>query len=154
MSFARIRLIAAILLFLAWIAYLGYTAATNYWNKPDLVSRAQLTEATALVVADLTTDEEGKPKVLTKITHRLSVSGPVAGTEIVVENLPSAQPPGKPFPGPGEYLLPLIATGDRVYRIAGLPRSPGYPPMQFVRPVIYPWTEAVKAQIQKLGYGL
>lgn len=154
MSFARIRLVVALVAFLGWLSYLAYAVGYNTWKKPDLVSRAQLTEAVVLIVADVQTDDEGKPKPLAKVTARLSNGGPTGGDEIVVENLPSAQPPGKAFPGPGQYLIPLVpfGAGEKAFRIAGLPRSPGYPASPFVRPVVYPWTEAVQTQLRSLGY--
>jgi hypothetical protein len=154
MSFARWRLVIALAAFVGWLSWLGYAVAYNFWRKPDIVSRAQLTEADVLVVAAVTTDDAGKPKSQARVVTRLSQGGPVAGDEIAVDNLPSAQPPGKAFPGPGEYLIALNPVGaDRKsFRIAGLPRSPGYPPTQFVRPVVYPWTTDVQKQLQSLGY--
>lgn len=152
MSFARIWLIVALALFLGWLGYLGYAVWYNTARKPDLVSRAQLTEAVVLVVADVGTDDEGQPRPLVTVATRLSKDGPTGGEEIVVENLPSAQPPGRPFPGAGKYLLPLVPSGVKAFRLAGLPRSPGYPPAQTVRPILYPWDDAVQAQLRTLGY--
>ena len=154
MSFARLRLVVALVAFVAWLSWLGYAVGYNFWYKPDLVSRAQLTEADVLVVAAVQTDEEGKPKPRAKVTARLSKDGPVSGDEILIDKLPSAQPPGKSFPGSGEYLIPLVPLGaDRKsFRIADLPRSPGYPPAQFLRPVVYPWTADVQKQLRSLGY--
>lgn len=155
MNWLRLRLALAAAVFVGWLSWLGYAVSVNTWRKPELVSRAQLTEAVVLVVATVRTDDEGKPRPQAKVTERLSAGGPTDGTEIIVDNLPSAQPPGQPFPGPGEYLLPLVPAGaaEHSFRVADLPRSPGYPPARFVRPVIYPWTEAVQVQLRSLGIG-
>ena len=72
---------------------------------------------------------------------------------MTVANLPSALPPGaKGFPEKGgQFLLPLVgdATG---YRVAGLPRSPGYEPADATtRPPVYPWTDDTRAQLKGLG---
>lgn len=153
MTFARLRLAAAALLFVGWLAWM----ATAVWRKdtPDKVSRAQLTAADALVVADLTAGEDGLPRPTAKVVHRLSAAGPTAGTEIRVQNLPSAVVPGKGFPGAGQYLLALGGgdLGDLgVYRVAGLPRSPGYEEVSPKLPVVYPWTPDVQAQLRSLKY--
>jgi hypothetical protein len=152
MSFARVRLYLALALFFGWLCWLAVAVYYNTYRKPDLVSRAQLTEAVVLVVADVGTDDEGQPKPMVTVVTRLSKGGPADGEEVVVENLPSAQPPGRPFPGGGRYLLPLVPSGVKAFRIAGLPRSPGYPSAQTVRPIVYPWDDAVQAQLRKLGY--
>jgi hypothetical protein len=152
MTFARMRFAAALAVFVGWLGWLGYAVYVNTFHKPVLVSRAQLTDAVVLVVADVPADEEGKPRPLVTVATLLSKGGPAAGAEIVVENLPAAQPPGKPFPGPGPYLLPLVPSGEKAFRVAALPRSPGYPAANTVRPLIYPWDEAVQKQLRVLGY--
>jgi hypothetical protein len=47
-------------------------------------------------------------------------------------------------------LLPLVALTNGSYRVAGLPRSPGYEAATPERPVIYPWTEDVQKQLRTL----
>jgi hypothetical protein len=154
MNFARVKLIIALVAFLGWLSYLGYAVWYNTFHKPTILSRAQLSEAVVLVTAEVTTDAEGLARQRVKVAQRLSKDGPTTGEEITIENLPSAQPPGLPFPGAGVYLLPLVPQGaERTsFRLAGLPRSPGYPAAQFVRPVLYPWSEAVQIQLRNLGY--
>ena len=116
-------------------------------------------------------------------TLAVSAVGPTDG-DIQVSNLAVARPPSDgPFPGDGEYLLPLepgLKPGE--YNVAGWPRSPGvrefhpgeelkyteeetgpdgkprtvfksYTPPQHIRPpLVYPWNDAVQAQLRKLGY--
>jgi hypothetical protein len=154
MTFARVRFAVALAVFVGWLAYLGYAVWCNTFHKPELVSRAQLTEAVVLVVADVKVDDEGKPSSEVTVSALLSRGGPKPGDAVQVARLPAAQPPGQPFPGPGQYLLPLVPDGAEPnrFKVAGLPRSPGYPAIDPVRPVIYPWNEAVQAQLRKLGY--
>lgn len=150
MTFARLRLACAALLFVGWLAWL----AAAVWQKdnPDKVSRAQLTAAEAVVVAEVTAAEDGLPQPKAKVVIRLSATGPAAGTEILVPNLPSAVVPGKGFPGAGRYLLALAGGDLGVFRVAGLPRSPGYEETSPKLPTVYPWTPEVQAQLRKLKY--
>jgi hypothetical protein len=71
---------------------------------------------------------------------------------VEVLNLPAAKPPGTAdlFPGAGRYLLPLVGDG-KTFRVAGLPRSPGYEPTTPVRPPVYKWDADTQAQLRGLG---
>ena len=151
MSGARIRLILAAALFLGWMVWLALAVADKGSVVP--VSRAQLTEATILVTAEVTA-VEGKPNSKVKVVSRLTSTGPTDETEIDVMNLKDAVVPGKGFPGDGVYLLPLVARGGTGFDIAGLPRSPGYEATNPMHPVIYPWNEATRVQLKALGFGL
>ena len=148
MTFARVRLLLAAALFFGWMAWLG--TAVLQRGSVLLVSRAQVTGATHLVVAAVTAGNDGLPMTKTKVIETLR--GDVTVGEIDVTNLHAAQPPGASgFPGAGEYLLPLTANADgKTFVVAGLPRSPGYEPAMPQRPVIYPWTDDVKKQVSHL----
>lgn len=148
MKFQRLLFVAALTLFVAW---LGWLATAVFATKPTIVSRAQLTEATVLVVAELTVDDSGQPRSPATVLFCLTPDGPAANTAIDVTNLPAASVPGKPLPGGGQYLLPLVPAGT-AYRIAGLPRSPGYDLGPTDPPLIYPWTADVQAQLKRYGY--
>jgi hypothetical protein len=149
MSGARIRLIVAAVLFLGWMVWLALAVADK--GSVDPVSRAQLTEATILVTAEVTS-VEGKPARKVKVVQRLSATGPADGAEIDVANLSQAVVPGKGFPGDGVYLLPLVPRDGSGFSLAGLPRSPGYEPANPPHPSIYPWNEATRVQLKALGY--
>jgi hypothetical protein len=157
--------------FLGWIGYLGYAVAVHRLNPPHIVSRSQLVEAEYLVVVEVTLDGD-KPAPTVTVDRRLDGRGPESGP-IVVKNLPEATTPAnRPLPGPGKYLLPLVPedrnTDPRTgpYKIAGWPRGlgesttqPGYEftdgdgQVRHVRPPLaYPWTEAVRKQVEGLGY--
>jgi hypothetical protein len=154
MNFVRVRFWIALALFLGWLSWLGYAVWYNQYRRPDALSRAQLTGADLLVVAEVKTNSDGQPEKTVVVTKCISGKGPAVGQAISIGNLASAQPPGRTFPGPGEYLLPLIASGTAAdsFLIGELPRSPGHSPTRFVRPVVYPWNEAVQTQLRTLGY--
>lgn len=148
MSRSRILLIAATVAFLAWLGWLAVAVAQK--GKSPVISRAQLTAATHLLVVEVSVGDDGLPKSEAKVTRVLRGEGLPAGTTIEIANLPSALPPGASgFPGPGEYLIPVVADVATV-RVAGLPRSPGYEPTTPVRPAVYVWNAATEAQLRGL----
>ena len=149
MTLVRLRFAVALVVFLAWLGWLAVAVAKK--GEPVL-SRAQLLNATHLVVADVTLGDGGLPSTTATVVEVLRGDGVPAGP-ITVLNLDLALPAGaKAFPGPGVYLLPLTSDG-RTFRVAGLPRSPGYEPAESARPVIYPATEATRAQARRLAGG-
>lgn len=155
MTFARLRLVAAALLFVGWLGWLGWAV----WNKGtvQIVSRAQLAAATHLVVARVSAGDDGQPSPRVTVTDVLQApDGDRPAGELEVERLPAAVTPlpvagESRTPPPGEYLLPLVKTDAGRYRLAGLPASPGYAATNPERPRIYPWTADVQAQLRKLG---
>jgi hypothetical protein len=153
MTRARAFLLVTAVLFVAWLAWLGYAVYIARFSPdpPVVVSRAQLTAATHLVVADVAIDSQGYPAPGPRVVEVLKGDGPAVGSAITVHRLGSAKPPGPgPFPGPGQYLLPLVGDGS-TFSIAGLPRSPGYEPGSVERPAVYRWTEDTRAQLRGLG---
>jgi hypothetical protein len=155
MTIARLRLIGAAVLFVGWLGWLGYAV----WNKGtvQIVSRAQLTAATHLVVAEVAVGPDGQPLPRVTVTEVIQApEGDQPTGELEVERLPSAMTPlpvvGETrTPPAGMYLLPLVKTDAGRYRLAGLPASPGYPPREPDRPRIYPWTADVQTQLRKVG---
>ena len=149
MTLARLRLVLAALLFVGWLSWLGY--AVSWRASVPIVSRGQLAGATHLVVVDVSADTQGLPAPMATVTQVLHGTGIAKGATIEVLNLPSAQPPIGGFAGSGQYLLPLVGEG-KLFRVAGLPRSPGYDASMPTRPVIYPWSDDVRAQLKQLGW--
>lgn len=151
MSFARVKLVLAAAVFLAWLGWLAAAVATKGTVQP--VSRAQLTAAEVLVVAEVRVAESGQPTPAAKIVKLLR--GDAAVGEIEVVNLPSSATPlpvGETrTPAAGQYLLALVKVEPGKYRVAGLPASPGYPATTPERPLIYPWAADVQGQLRKLG---
>ena len=136
----KLRLIAAALLFVGWMSWLGYAALSK--SREPVVSRAQTAGAQVAVVATLSGDES--PKSAT-VTEPLSAGAPGVGTPLDVVNLDNLQG----YSGPGEYLLLLEKQGDR-YRVVGQQRSPGYDLAGAGKAHIYRWSEDVKAQAKKV----
>ena len=149
---ARIRLGVAIVLFLSWLGWLALAVAEK--GKTPVVSRAQLAGANLVVLGRVDADPEdpSAPGTTVQVTSVLSGDPTVAGKTLSVMNLRSASPPGASgFPGTGDYVLALVSDG-KTFRVAGLPRSPGYGEAMPPRPVIYRWTPAMEAQMKGLGY--
>jgi hypothetical protein len=153
MSRNRVVLAVAAAAFLGWLGWLGYAVYKARFtpDRPIVLSRAQLTAATHLLVARVDVAPDGLPAPSAKVIEVLKGDGVAANVEVEVVNLPSAKPPGPGgFPGPGAYLLPLVRDGGTFW-VAGLPRSPGYEPARPERPPIYAWNEDSRAQLRGLG---
>jgi hypothetical protein len=141
MTFAKVRLLAAGILFFAWIAVLGYMAFTT--GKPVVISRPQILVSSLIVVAQVNSfdgpvkvvDAPGDPQEADKLT----------GNEIVVTNLAAAEVRGAERV-PGLYILPLQRTGD-TYQVAPTPPSPGFHSGPAGSPRIYPANSQTLAQL-------
>lgn len=150
MSGPRLRLALAALAFFGWIAWLAVTVWGN--GKVPVVSRAQLTAATCLVVADLVIDDQNLPAQKVTVTIVVSGTGPAIGETIVVVNLSKAIAAGRyATPQSGPHLIPLAKSADGSFKVAGLPPSPGYNLQDPDRPLVYPWNDDVKKQLRGLG---
>lgn len=147
MSAARARMVLAAVLFAAWIGWLGY--AVSQKGRVQILSRAQFAGAPVWVVAEVTVDGGGLPVGTVRVKETLRGQAPAV---LSVRNLSSAVTPlpvtgDSRTPPAGDYLLALEPLSDGNYRIAGLPRSPGYEPQMPTRAVIYPWTDDVRRQL-------
>ena len=151
MSFARIRLVIAAVLFFGWLAWLG--VAVGQKGTVQIVSSAQLTAATHVVVGTVTLDASGRadPKVQIREVFRSLDADKIQGG-ITIERVDKCVTPlpvnGSRDLAAGDYLFLLIKDGT-TFRVAGLPRSPGVEASTPERPIAYPWTEDVKAQLRK-----
>ena len=152
MTLARLRLFAAAAAFVGWLAWLAVAVA--YKGTVQLVSTAQLTDATHVVVATVAATDTGDVVPKAKVVRVLKGDGLTGGEELEVDRLDKAV---TPWPvndsraiAAGEYVLPLVKTPFG-FRVAGLPRSPGFEGARPDRPVVYPWTEDVKVQLRKYG---
>jgi hypothetical protein len=133
-------LVVAAGLFVAWLGYLAYLAATT--RKPIVLSRPQFLVADLIVVAEV--DRlDGQPTVRQVVWPEGDKAPDVAGKPIPVKNLAEASGWDKP----GEYVLALMSEKDGGYRIAPTPPSPGYHGNHGSRPRIYPLTPETRAQL-------
>ena len=139
--------------YLGWLGWLGYAVYGARWaaDRTPVVSRAQLVGATHLLVCDVTTGADGLPEAQARVAEVLRGDGVKAGDAVAVWNLPSALPAGTDAMPAGRYLLPVV-SGGAGYKVAGLPRSPGYEPADGVRPVVYRWTPGLEAALRALGF--
>jgi hypothetical protein len=148
MTAPRMRLAVATVLFVAWLGWLAYLAATD--ARPPVVSGPQLLAASAEVVAHVEAGPGGQLPQQITIDRVLRGEGLTAGQSIRVANL--ADSVG--YAGPGLYLVPLApleggpAGGEPAYRIPWPARSPGSESRAAapLRALIYPWSEAVRKQ--------
>jgi hypothetical protein len=136
----RVRLLVASVLFIAWMAYLGYAALTK--SHSPIVSHIQVAAAPLAVVADVGTNAEGAPSPEAKVVESLTPGGPPPGTVLRIPNLPAA----RGFVGTGQYLLLL----DSQFYIVGQLRSPGNDVAGYGIPDIYRWSDDVRKQYEKL----
>ncbi len=148
----RVLLAAAVAAYVAWLGWLGYAVYGARWaaDRTPVVSRAQLVGATHLLVCEVAVGPDGLPLVAATVAEVARGEDVKPGDVIDVWNLPSALPAGSDALPAGRYLLPLVGGGGG-YKVAGLPRSPGYEPAQGVRPVVYRWTPGMAAQLRALG---
>jgi hypothetical protein len=151
----RVLLVVAVAAFVGWLGWLGVAVYQARWADPNpVVSRAQLTAATHILVADVDIAPDGYPTGEVRVTKVLRGAGIEAGDLVEVLNLKAALPPGEEhFPGPGVYLIPVVREADRgPFVVAGVPRSPGYDPVSArVTPAVYRWNADTEAQLRGLG---
>ena len=148
MQFARARLWVASLLFAAWVGWLGYQAWSRGRDYPVL-SHSQFLVSTLDVIADVkaTADGTADPVVTVREVHWPAGSADLVGKTITVANLPSV-PSSLGYRGPGEYILPLVSgEAPHEYRIARLPRSPGF---DIDARLIYPLLPITRQQLEAI----
>src|SRR5262245_3005812 len=133
----RVRLAVAVVLFVGWLSWLGYAAMRK---SPDpIVSHAQAAAAACAVVADVP-----GPGTTATVVEKLWGDSPDGA--ITVSNLADVHGYGEP----GKYLLYLVPHGEG-WRIVGQQRSPGNDLTGAGKPMVYPWTDDVRKQAEKLA---
>jgi hypothetical protein len=154
---SKVRLVLAAVMFLAWIGYLAYLAATT--ARPVVLSRPQFLEADLYVIAELKNGANpDAPAAEVSVREVVwSAKGAQANGSLVVKNLPLC---GRKFgwDGPGEYILALKRDEDPrgSYLVAPVPRSPGYvgvepdPQTGLTPGPIYPATPETRRQLEIL----
>jgi hypothetical protein len=125
---SRLRLAVAAALFVGWLSWLVYLAATG--TDDVVLSRSQFLVANVHVVAELSGDKAPDAEAVVKKVYKWAAGGtaPAPGESITVANLPECKDHG--WAGPGDYILALLTStsGTKVtYVVAPTPRTPGYP---------------------------
>jgi len=150
------RLLVAGLLFFGWIGWLVYLTTTL--QHAVVLSRPQLLAADLDVIAWIDEDPQehgpsGMVKVKAVFWAREESDRDIETKTIAVDNLPEISKDDG-WEGPKEYILPLQRAGGKekaVYRVAPIPRSPGYG--REGPPRIYPATADARRQLQKIRAG-
>jgi hypothetical protein len=148
MQWRRARLWVAILAFAAWVSWLGYQAWSRGRDYPVL-SHSQFLVSTLDVIADVRASGEGGPNpvVTVREVHWPASAADLVGRTITVANLSSSFG----YRGPGEYILPLVrGEGADEYRVAGLPRSPGFDSFASPPHFIYPVMPITRQQLEAI----
>jgi hypothetical protein len=128
MKRSPLRLLVAAVLFVGWMSWLVYLAATG--TDDVVLSRPQFLVANVHLVATVQ-DERGAPAArvtVKKVYWATGVKDKLDG-QITVENLPECLA-GQGWTGPGEYILPLLTNTSPsgvTFQVAPTPRTPGYP---------------------------
>ena len=131
----RLRAVFAAVAFFGWIGYLGWVALARV-GEP-VVSRAQMAQADALVVAEVRIIE-GMPDPVVKVVEALQPTTIEAGATPQLLNLPDAKlSNATPLTQEGSYLIPLRNAGSGWEVAAGANGMA----------IVYPWSETVRRQI-------
>jgi hypothetical protein len=149
---SRIFLFVSGALFVGWLCWLGYLAATK--TNPVVVSQSQVMASTHFVLATVTVDPQtGQPDREVAVVEDLRPQGdPLTGKKIRVDNIKSGRVGGgKDFREGVEYLLPLTPTASG-YLLTPQPKSPGQEMIpEGVRPWAYVWdAPGVRDQFEAL----
>lgn len=146
---ARVRLVLAVLVCLAWTGWLLYEVARS--ADPIVVSRPQVMAAPVVVEANVD-DRDGGPARQVEIVRVLRGRDLVAQPGQGPKQLDVAFGVVRGWRGAGPYFLCLEPDGPG-YRVASPPLSPGFNPKgDDALPMIYPVTDSTRAQLaQALG---
>src|SRR5437868_14387896 len=107
---ARMRLIGAVGLFVAWMGWLGYLALTA--RHPLVLSRPQFLVSSLDVIAQI--KDKDDTQIVVREVHwpnTADLKKELVGKKISIVNLQDA----KGWNGPGEYILALVRTSTGSY---------------------------------------
>jgi hypothetical protein len=138
------RLIVAAGLFVAWIGFLAFLAATT--TQPIVLSRPQFLVSELDVIAQVEQGKDGPDPEVTVNEVRWPAKGAenLAGKKVMILNLKQCDG----WQGPGSYILPLRKDKDN-FVVASPPMSPGFEPMKS-RPRIYRETPETLRQLNAI----
>ena len=131
------------MLFLGWIGWLVYLAATGT-PRPPLLSRSQLLVSNLDVIASIDQLEGNTQKIKIDRVHWPQTQKGLEGQTIDVPNLSACDG----WKGPGPYIVPLSTNWKGSYQVAPPGPSPGF---EGGRPRIYPVTAATIRQLDEIS---
>lgn len=114
------------LLLAGWIGWLAYLAYST--TRPIVLARPQFLISQFDVITHVeATDGGPDPRVTVAevIFDRDGAAAIKQGSKLEIGNLANLTR-HEGWQGPGRYILPLIKEGEKRYRLAPIPRSPGY----------------------------
>jgi hypothetical protein len=127
MKRCRVLLVLTTVLFLAWIGWLTFLAATT--TEPLVLARPQFLLADLYVVADVVANpasEEPDDIVTVEQVIWSANQADAQHKKILVKNL-TRMDAHHGWQGPGQYILPLSRTKESdVFQVTALPRTPGF----------------------------
>jgi hypothetical protein len=141
MRFAVVRFIVAVGLFLGWVGWLAYLAATTH--HPVVLSRPQLLAADVVVIAKI--DDPTKEVTITEVAFSRLRQKQFEET-ITVANLAQCDD-AYAFARPGLYVVPLHLDALDRWLVQSVPASPGF---DRAPPRIYPATDEIRAQLERI----
>jgi hypothetical protein len=125
---AKVRLVVASVLFVAWLCWLGYLSVVT--ANQTVLSRPQLLTADAHVIAELHAGDDESPSNKVTIKKVLWASKRAKdlaeGSEIKIVDLDFFKAE-QGWKGSGEYILPLSKV-NKGFIVTPTPSSPGYAP--------------------------
>jgi hypothetical protein len=147
MTWSRMRLGLAAVLFAAWMGWLAYLVLTTERSHPVILSRPQFLVSSLDVIARVDGIEDGDRKVTIRevLWPQQQIARHKIGEELKVTNLAECR---TDWIGPGEYILPLVQSAGKEFEVAAIPRSPGY--VQVARSRIYPATDQTREQYKAI----
>jgi hypothetical protein len=152
------RLIIAAVLFVGWMSWLVYLAATG--TDAVVLSRPQFLVANVHLIAEVES-KNGLPAAevtVRKVSWAVGLKNEIPEeSKITIENLPELKD-RHGWEGPGEYILALVSSTagkDVIFKVAATPRSPGFPYGQGSAnqpgpPRIYASTPARQRQLEQI----
>lgn len=142
MTTAIVRFGALLVIFMAWLGWLGYIAL--HTRQTVVLSRPQLLVSNLDVIARV--DRPDATEIKVDEVHWPASQEKLKDQTLSVSNL--AESTG--WNGPGSYVLPLTADG-KTWHVTLTPRSPGYPVTG--KPRIYPTTPELLQQLSRIEKG-
>ncbi len=146
MKWASIRFVLALVVFLAWLGWLLQLAVST--ARPIVLCEPQFLVSSLDVVAQVGSVNGGDDEVIVREVHYPPAErDKLVGKKIRVTNLDQCK---EDWQGADAlYILPLITDGKDAYRVAPLPRSPGFggSGSRAARPRIYPLTPQTRMQL-------
>lgn len=147
MKFATIRFALTLAVFIAWLAWLLNLAIST--AHPIVLCEPQFLVSNLDVLAEVSS-VNGDEVTVRDVHWPPEEAAKLVGKKLKIANLGECK---DDWQGADTlYILPLIPDGKDAYRVAPLPRSPGFagPGSKAGRPHIYPATPETRKQLDQI----